>query len=102
MMAKMRASKEELASGRRRGSKEDCSEKTGGLSSALGEIETAFIQRFGISVSEVMQRLVTDEVLHEVDARHVHRLLAANDATARRQRIQQRVCLRVSKRARTT
>ena len=48
----------------------------------MGEIENAFIQRLGISVAEVMQRLVTDEVLHEVDARHIHRLLATNDKTA--------------------
>ncbi|EGB02127.1 hypothetical protein AURANDRAFT_69172, partial [Aureococcus anophagefferens] len=39
--------------------------------------------RLGISVAEVMQRLVTDEVLHAVDARHIHRLLASNDKTAR-------------------
>ena len=48
----------------------------------MGEIENAFIQRLGISVAEVMQRLVTDEVLHEVDARHIHRLLATNDKGA--------------------
>ena len=48
----------------------------------MGEIENTFIQRLGISVAEVMQRLVTDEVLHAVDARHIHRLLASNDKTA--------------------
>ena len=52
------------------------------FSTPMGEIENAFIQRLGISVAEVMQRLVTDEVLHEVDARHIHRLLAPNDKTA--------------------
>jgi len=53
------------------------------FSTPMGEIENTFIQRLGISVAEVMQRLVTDEVLHAVDARHIHRLLASNDTTAR-------------------
>ena len=53
------------------------------FSTPMGEIENTFIQRLGISVAEVMQRLVTDEVLHAVDARHIHRLLASNDKTAR-------------------
>jgi len=51
--------------------------------SSVGEIENAFIQMLGVSVGEVMQRLVTDEVLHEVDARHIHRLLVTNNKAAR-------------------
>ena len=53
------------------------------FSTPIGEIENTFIELLGISVGEVMQRLVTDEVLHEADARHIHRLLATNDTTAR-------------------
>jgi len=46
------------------------------FNSPMGQVENAFIQSLGFSVAEAMQRLVTDEVLHEVEARHIHRLLA--------------------------
>jgi len=51
--------------------------------STSNKIGNYFIERLGISVGEVIQRLVTDEILHEIDARHMHRLLAKNDSTAR-------------------
>mmetsp|Transcript_31107 Transcript_31107/g.93253 ORF Transcript_31107/g.93253 Transcript_31107/m.93253 type:complete len:436 (-) Transcript_31107:337-1644(-) len=53
------------------------------FSSPMGEIENTFIQSLGISMAEVVQRLVTDEVLHEIDARHIHRLLADSNVSAR-------------------
>lgn len=53
------------------------------FNSPMGQVENAFIQSLGFSVAEAMQRLVTDEVLHEVDARHIHRLLAEKNPTAR-------------------
>lgn len=53
------------------------------FNSPMGQVENAFIHSLGFSVAEAMQRLVTDEVLHEVDARHIHRLLAERNPTAR-------------------
>lgn len=47
------------------------------------ETETPFVSRLGVSMSEVTQRLVTDEVLRAGEARHIHRLLVANDSRAR-------------------
>lgn len=49
----------------------------------LGKTEDAFMRRLGVSVTEVTQTLVTDEVLHDIDARHIHRLLLDDNSSAR-------------------
>lgn len=49
----------------------------------MSKTEDAFMRRLGVSVTEVTQRLVTDEVLHDIDARHIHRLLLDDNSSAR-------------------